>query len=314
MMYRRIIISLALFMLWIPLSAQDDDVEKREKDADLMEFVAADPHLSIDTTFVKKYRNINNYSLFGVQYGANLASASMNPTADFTMQLLPVDVGILYTRYCKMFGYMPYFAFQGGIFYSEQAFRFAENEDTGRPSYSLLGAYKYRMPVVEVPFSAQMHYDFWKMKIMVNIGFFGGYRLGIKREYNEVQCRPDDSRREYERKFHENERRFFYGIQGGGGLALIFDPIEIHFTATYKYGLSYLYKPNISTRTYVEGEDKSNYYYTWTNTTNIVVGVGIHYQLTRRIGSSKKMLREEAKRQVDEMYGYGNETDNGKNR
>lgn len=314
MMYRRIFITLALCLCWNLCLAQEEEVEKRDKDADLMEFVAADPHLSIDTTFVKKYKKINNYSLLGVQYGLNLASGMLNPSTDFTMQVLPVDVGILYTRYCKMFGYMPYFAFQGGVFFSEQAFRFADNVDSGRPGYSLFGAYKVRMPVVEVPLSAQMHYDFWKMKLMVNIGFFGGYRLGIKRDYNDIQCRPEDPRRAYERKFHENERRFFYGIQGGGGLALIFDPIEIHFTATYKYGLSYLYKPNISTRTYVEGEDKSNYYYTWANTTNIVVGVGIHYQLTRRIGSSKKALREEARRQVNELYGIKDENNNSKNR
>lgn len=314
MMYRRFLITFTLLLCWSLAFAQEEEPEKKDPDADLMAFVAADPHLSIDTTFVRKYKRINDYSLIGVQYGVNLASAMINPSSSFTMQVLPVDVGILYTRYCKMFGYMPYFAFQGGVFFSEQAYRFADNEETGRPNYALLGAYKVRMPVIEVPFSAQMHYDFWKMKIMVNIGFFGGYRLGIKREYNDIQCSPTDVRREYANKFHQNERRFFYGIQGGAGLALIFDPIEIHFTATYKYGLSYMYKPNISTYSFVEGEDKSNYYYTWTNTTNIIVGVGIHYQLTRRIGSSKKMLREEAKRQVDELYGITDEKNNSENR
>ncbi len=287
----------------INLAAQEEEVEKPDKNAELMKAVSEVPGLTIDTTFVKKYKVINDYSMLGVQYGVNMATGMMNPTKDFKMNILPVDVGILYTRYCKMFGYMPYFGFQGGVFFTQQAWEFSTDEDTEMPTYNLLGAYKAKMNVIEVPIAAHMHVDFWKMKLIVNIGVYGGYRLDIHRGYNDVQCKPSDERRQYADSFHFNERRFVYGIQGTGGIGFIFDPIEIHITASYKYDLSYIYKPNISSRTFVEGENNSNYYYTWTNMNNIVVGVGVHYQLSRRVGPTRRSLREEARRQVEEMTG-----------
>lgn len=278
------------------------DIDKPDKDAELLKVVSETPGLSIDTTFVKKYKVINDYSMIGVQYGVNMATAMYNPSRSMKMQIRPIDISILYTRYCRMFGYMPYFGFQGGITYTEHAYEFAENINTGYPSFNMLGAYKIVTPAIEVPLTAQMHYDFWKMKLMVDIGFHMGYRLGIHREYNDSQCRPQDERRVYQDTFHPNEYRLFYGFHGGAGLGLVFDPIEIHIKAHYKYGLSYLHKPNISTRSFIENEDKSNYYYNWGNANNIVISIGIHYQITRRIGSTTKSLREEAKRQAREAY------------
>lgn len=280
----------------------DEDEDKRPHNADLLEKVASMPEITIDTTFVKKYSSINNYSMIGVQYGVNLATASMNPSREFKMNILPIDVGVVFTRYCKMFGYMPYFGVQVGVFYTQQSYQFATSKESGYPVFNMLGAYKVTMPVIEAPASAQFHYDFWKMKIMANLGVHVGYRLGIDREYNDMQCKPDDPRRvEYAHKFHANENRFYLGLHGGGGLAIVLDPIEIHLTATYKYGLTYLHKPNISTRTFVENEDKSKYYYNWTNANNIVVSVGIHYQLTRRTGTTTRELKEEAKRRAYEQ-------------
>lgn len=281
----------------------DDEEEKRGKDADLLERVLVrKDSITIDTTFVKKFNVIRNYSMVGVQYGVNMATASMNPTREFKSQFLPVDISILYTRYCKMFDYLPYFGLQAGICFSEQAYCFDKSQTTGRPVYNLLGAYKVRMPVIEIPGIAQLHYDFWKMKIMADIGFYIGYRLGIHREYDDSQCKPEDPRRiQYADKFHANEHRFYYGIQFGGGLGLVFDPVEIHFMVNYKYGLSYISKPNISYRTFEEGEDKSNYYYNWTNMNNLIISVGVHYQLSKRYGSSKKEMREEARRRAAEL-------------
>ena len=301
MMKYRLICILCSLLVCSSLGAQNDDKAKKPTLNDkVLETVAADPSLKIDTTFVKRYTMLNDYSTIAIQYGANLASASYNPSREISSVFLPVDVGILYTRYCKLFGYMPYFAFQAGVFYSQQAFKFPVDKETGRPSFSLLGAYSYKMPVIEVPFNAMFHYDFWKMKLMVHIGFFAGYRLGIHREYNELQCPDYDERREWQDKFHPNERRFIYGLQGGVGLGFSFEPIEIEIFGRYKYGLSYLYKPNISTATFVEGEHNSNYYYTWLNTTNIVVGIGVHYQLSRSHGSTKRELRKRIKREMEE--------------
>lgn len=294
-----------LLLAFIPAAfAQDDEeVVKITPDMELLSYVASNPQLTIDTTFVKKHKQINNYSMLGVQYGVNFASAMMNPTREFAMQLMPVEVGIVYTHYSKMFGYMPYFGFQGGLFYSQQAYSFSVDKDSGYPSSSLLGAYKVKMNVIELPVWAQMHVDFWKLKAMINIGVYAGYRLDINRTYHDGQCGPADVRRQYQNSFHKNENRFFYGVMGGGGLALMLDPIEIHLTAAYKYGLSYVHQPNISTYSFETGADKSNYYYTWTNLSNIVVSVGVHYQISRRIGSSRKTLRQEAKRQAREILG-----------
>lgn len=294
-----ILILMLFYASFHALAQHDDDYVKPDRDAPLIEFAKQDMNTSVDSVFIKRHKVINNYSMLGVQYGVNLTMPSLNPSKQMSMGVLPMEIGLTFTRYCKLFGYMPYFGFQAGILYSQQGYSFDIEKDGGYPVYTIVGAYKASMNTIEIPLNAQFHVDFWKMKLLVNIGCFGGYRLGINREYHPQTVVPEDFK-QYQKKFHPSELRYYYGIQGGGGIGFMFDPIEVHITAGYKYNLSSLHKPNVNLRTLVENENMSNYYYSYTNLNSIYISVSINYQLNRRIGKTRKELKQIAREQIME--------------
>ena len=83
----------------------------------------------LDTVNVKKKLKLNDYSMIGVQYGVGLSQVMWNPSQKQDMLFMPVNFGVTFTKYGKMFGYMPYFGFQAGIFYGQEGYQFEYNED-----------------------------------------------------------------------------------------------------------------------------------------------------------------------------------------
>ena len=237
----------------------------------------------LDTINVKKKLEINDYVMLGVQYGAGLSQVMWNPSQKQDMVFTPLNFGVTVTKYQKMFGYMPYFGFQAGLFYAREGYQFKYNENSGY-IYRVEGAEKAIIDVVEVPLLFQLHIDMWNFKIMANLGAFGGYRLNIQRF-------PGESGRVtagLENAFAEHDRRWDYGLKGGVGFGLVFDPIEIHFQASYKHSLSSLYRPDYY----------SPYYYRFAYPSNIIVSVGVQYQITKRTGRTKSQLKKMAKDMV----------------
>ena len=240
----------------------------------------------LDTVTVKKKLKLNDYSLIGVQYGATLSQVMWNPSQKQNMLLLPVNFGVTYTIYGKMFGYMPYFGFQAGLFYGKEGYEFEYNEEKDY-TYKIEGAEKAVFEVIELPVLSHLHIDFWHMKIIAQIGCYAGYRLGIERFPGHTgYVQP-----EIARSFLPTDNRFDYGIKGGLGFGLVFDPIEIHIQAMYKHSLSSLYQPDYY----------SEYYYRFAYPSNIIISAGVHFQLTKRSGMSKKQLRQQAKNIVYEI-------------
>ena len=233
---------------------------------------------SLDVTF-DAINTINDYSMIGIQYGVGFSQPSWSPSMQQKMLFVPYNFGILYTRYGKMFGYMPYFGFQAGIFYGQEGYAFEADDEGNTPNVE--GATSAVMEVVEIPFMAHCHFDFWKMKLMANIGLYGGYRLSIQRFGENVSPSIANS-------FLDTDIRYDYGIKAGAGFAFILDPVELHFTVSYKYAFSSLYQPDYY----------SQYYYRYAYPTNIVVSFGVHFQLTRRTGKSRRALKREAKEQL----------------
>lgn len=225
----------------------------------------------------KSKRILNDYTMIGVQGGAGMSMVWWNPTKSQQMRFSPYNFGVLYTRYGKMFGYMSYFGFQGGVFFGEEGYKFKADKETGQ-SPTLEGATEASFQVIEVPIMAQIHVDFWKMKMMLNVGCYGGYRFSIER-YGEYVTEDKKT------SFMPYDHRFDYGIKGGVGFGFVFDPIEIHIQAMYKHSLSSLYDPDYY----------SQYYYRYAYPANIVISAGVHFQLTKRVGKTRKMLKDEAK-------------------
>ena len=241
----------------------------------------------LDTVQVKKALVVNDYSLIGIQYGAGLSRVMWNPRQEQKMLFSPVNVGITYTKYGQMFA-MPFFAFKAGLFYAKEGYQFEYNEEYDW-TYKIEGAEKAVLEVVEVPLLFQFHYDAWNFKIMAEVGCFGGYRLGIQR----FPGKTGSVAEELEHSFTETDRRFDYGIKGGVGLALVFDPLEFHISASYKHSLSSLYEP----------DHYSQYYYRFAYPSNIILSAGVHFQLSKRTGKTKAALKKEAKEIVYENTG-----------
>lgn len=233
----------------------------------------------LDTIDVKKKNIINDYSMIGVQYGMALSQVMWNPSMRQGFLFVPYNIGFMYTRYGKMFGYMPYFGFQAGVILTREGYKFKADDEGYIPNVQ--GATQAVMDVVEVPVMAHCHFDFWKMKLMANIGFFAGYRLSIHRTGESVAPEIADA-------FMDTDRRFDYGIKGGLGFGFVFDPVEIHFMVMYKYSMGTLYDPDYY----------SQYYYRYAYPSNIVFSLGVHFQLTRRTGKTTHQLRQEAREQV----------------
>ena len=130
------------------------------------------------------------------------------------------------------------------------------------------------------------------MKVIADIGFFGGYRLGIHRSGPDVDPSIRDS-------FLKTDRRFDYGIKGGLGFGFIFDPVEIHITAMYKYSMGTLYDPDYY----------SKYYYRYAYPSNIVISLGLHFHLSKRTGKTRHQLKMEAREQLNVINALDNAVD-----
>ena len=264
---------------WTTLSAQNVEFADEYTLADIQ----AMSNAQLDTINVKKKLNINDYTMFGVQYGVGLSQVMWNPTQKQEMVFTPVNFGVTFTKYQKMFGYMPYFGFQAGVFYAREGYQFKYNQNNNY-IYKVEGAEKALIDVVEAPILFQFHYDMWNFKIMANIGCFAGYRLSIQRFPGETGYVKE----ELMNSFKDTDRRWDYGIKGGVGFALVFDPVEVQFQVAYKHSLSSLYEP----------DHYSEYYYRFAYPSNIVASVGLNFHLSKRTGRTKAELKKMAKELV----------------
>ena len=283
---RKFIAITLLFTSLIGLNAQSELLPKG---------LTADTYTNefLDSLDVKKKLEINDYSMFGISYGVNLSQVTWNPAQNQDMLLIPMNIGISYTKYGKMFGYMPFFGFQIGLNYTKEGYQFEYNEEKDY-TYTIEGAEKAIYDVVEMPLFMHCHYDMWNFKIMANVGCYGGYRLAIQRFPGETGWVKD----ELKNSFTETDRRWDYGIKGGVGFALVFDPVEIHFQAAYKHSLSSLYEP----------DHYSEYYYRFAYPSNIIASVGLHFHLSKRTGRTKAEIKQMAKDMIynPEIYNNGN--------
>lgn len=240
----------------------------------------------LDTINVRKELKLNDYAMVGVQYGVGLSQVIWNPTQKQDFVFIPYNIGVTFTKYGKMFGYMPYFGFQAGLFLTQEGYQFEYNPEN-QYTFTIEGAEKAIMDVVELPMLAHLHIDMWRMKIIAEIGCYAGYRLKIQRFPGMTgSVNPDE-----EFSFIKTDNRFDYGLKGGVGFGLVFDPIEIHIKAHYKHSFSSLYEPDYY----------SDYYYRFANPSNIIVSAGVHVHLSKRTGSTKSQLKKEARKMV-----YGN--------
>ena len=248
----------------------------------------------LDTVKVNRVFEVNDYSLIGVEYGVSFNRVSFNPPYTQSTFFVPGTFGIFYTRYGKMFGYMPYFGFKIGLRYSHEGYKFKEDKDT-KETANIEGASQAIIKFAEAPFMAHLHMDGLHYKVMADFGIYGGYRLDITRTGDRV-------REEIVNSFLDTDRRFDYGLCGGLGVGLVFDPVEFHINANVRYSWGTLYDPDYASKDY----------YRFAYPFDVMVTAGVYFQLTRRTGRGKAQLRHEAYQQV--YYPKQNENIDSKGR
>ncbi len=259
-----------------------------QKDSTLLSAASADSltipdtysDIYLDTVQINRVFEVNDYSLFGVEYGVSFSRMMFNPTYTQSTLYTPGTFGVYYTRYGKMFSYLPYFGFKVGLRYSHEGYKFKENKET-KVTPRIEGATQVLMDVAEVPFMAHLHMDGLHYKIMADLGIYAGYRLNIQRTGERV----DES---LVNSFKDTDRRFDYGICGGLGFGIVFDPLEFHINANVRYSWGTIYDPDYYSKDY----------FRFAYPFDVMVTAGVYFQLTKRTGRSKAQLKREAYRQV----------------
>lgn len=236
---------------------------------------------------LKKVFSLNDYTIIGVEYGASVSKMQFNPSKTQGNLFVPGTYGVFITKYGKLFDGSPNFGLKGGVRYGHEGYQFKENKETGITP-TLEGAEKAIIDIVEVPLMAHFHSDGLHFKVMVDAGIYGGYRLSIERIGENV---PEEIRHD----FREWDYRVDYGLTGGLGFGIVFDPVEFHVNGNVRYSWGSLYRP----------DHASKDFYRFAYPFDVMVTAGLYFQITKRTGKTKGQIRREAYEQV---YNNGGES------
>ena len=229
---------------------------------------------------IKKVFSLNDYTLFGVEYGGSISRQQFNPSKTQGNLFVPQTFGVYVVKYGKLFDGSPNFGLKGGVRYSHQGYQFKMNKETGITP-NLEGAEKAIIDLIDVPLMAHFHSDGLHFKVMLDLGIYGGYRLSIERIGDYV-------RDEYRNAFMEWDYRLDYGIAGGLGFGIVFDPVEFHVNASVRYSWGSLYRADYLSKDF----------YRFAYPLDGMLTAGLYFQLTKRTGKTKGMIRREAYNQV----------------
>lgn len=154
--------------------------------------------------------------LIGIRAGYNISGLDTRPDFKHKTITTSQNFSLVYTYYHSLWGTINIFGIQTGVTKQSQGYKTLKDE---------INTYE----TIIIPMVSQFHFDFWKMRLLLNAGCFGGYRYS--------KSNFDGS------GFDEFDNKLDYGFIAGGGLAFIFKPLELHLEGNYQYSLTYLHKP-----------------------------------------------------------------------
>ena len=270
-----------------------------------IEQVSTYPDSYLDTVDVSRKLLLNDYAMFGIEYGVSRNSMIFTPSFPNNPVWFPEYFGVTFTQYGKLIG-SPIVGFQVGAFYGHEGYEFAYKRIEDRISYyQILNATKVEMKYVEVPFMGVGHYDMPHLKLQLCLGPYAGYRLSIHRSNtlpDIIHIDPIDP--ELVDNWASYEKRFDYGIHGGAGFGIIFDPFEFQVNLRVRYSWGSLWEPNYN----------SEYYYRYAYPFDFMLTGGLHFHISRRYGRTRAMLRREARERVFNPKPVENEHNPGPGR
>ena len=288
-----VLLLLAVFTAALPLSAQDKRKKKSiDPDEEFFHLPDSVTDEYLDLVDVPKKARINDYWIVGVHGGASVQHGYFNPPRIVSLYPnLPV-YGFSITRYATMMNMFPNLGMEVGFQHNFEGYNFKEYESEGATwRQNIDGAYEAYMEVPEVFVLTHGHMDMGQYaKIILKLGMYGGYRTNITRIGPHVEPA-------YVNAFKDTDIRWTYGVQGGLGFGLMFDPIEIHLGVQVKWGWSSFYQPDVA----------SPYYYRFAYPLDGAVTRGVYYQLTKRRGRSRSALRRMARETVEEEMNPEND-------
>ncbi|MBO4341377.1 MAG: outer membrane beta-barrel protein [Bacteroidales bacterium] len=237
----------------------------------------------------------NDYWEVGVFGGASLQYGFFNPTRLVTWHMNYPVYGFSLIRHFTMFGIFPNMALEVGAQQNYEGYEFKLNEETGRRSTEA-GSYAVTMKVPELFFLSHFHVDMGQtLKILAKAGLYGGYRTSIERSLDPAFASSGYTA--YVNEFREYDRRWTYGVQGGFGLGLMFDPIEFHINVQVKWGWESFWDPDTKSSLV---DTSSPYYYRFAYPLDLAPTFGVYYHLTPRHGHSRSQLKKMAKEIVNQ--------------
>lgn len=282
---RKIVVLALLLSLAVTAGA----MEKRDTiEISIDSLMMTDEYL--DTVNVKKSFVLNNYSMIGIQYGVGISSMSFSPEKRQSSLFTPRHFGITFTTYSKLFGFMPYFGLEAGVFYGQGGYKFKKDHEgnyTSTVDHAIECTYDY----IEVPMMMHLHLDLQNFKLIANAGMYGGYRYKVHRIWEEGYDDP-----EHTDAFYDYDIKFDYGLKGGLGFGVVFDPVEFHIKGLVRYGFGSIYKPDYHSKDH----------FRFAKPFDIEICVGACIQLTKRTGKTRGMLRREAYDMVYHPENYEN--------
>ncbi len=242
----------------------------------------------LDSVSVKKSAS-NNYWMVGAYGGLALDYGFFNPVRYVRWVVQYPVYGFSLMRYYSMFGRFPNMGLEVGAQMNYEGYEFKRSKETGN-IFTESGAYKALMTVPEAFLLSHFHFDVGDhFKLLAKLGIYGGYRTDIVRIPEESYAQAQWFL-EHENSFQDYDRRWSYGVKGGLGFGLMFDPVEIHLVVHVKWGWSTFWEPDYT----------SPYYYRFGYPLDGGLTLGLYYQLTPRHGHSRAQLRKMARQIVEQ--------------
>jgi len=205
------------------------------------------PDLPDDFSFldtVPQKRKFFNEHLIGAKYGVNISSVRSSIDIKQKSIVTLNNITIAYTFYHVLWDKMANFGLQLG-------------GKMGYEGYSSpYEGFGETCKVLEFPLLSQFKIDFSVFRFLVNVGPYYGYRLSTDKEGG----------------FDSNDQRHDYGLIGGGGLGIVFRPLEIHIEANYKFSFASMYNMN----------KISEQYWTSVYPSNIMLSAGLFFHLEKK--------------------------------
>ena len=284
-MKRYILLIPLLLMAGAILSAQEEKKKTIDLDKEFFHLPDSVTNEYLDNVDLNKRARINNYWMVGVYGGVSVEHGYYNPLRQVNFYLNKPVYGFSIVRHATMMNMFPNLGMELGYQHNYEGYQFKEYEVDGFKYQSNIdGAYEASIEVQEGYLLTHAHFDLGThAKILAKAGLYGGYRTSIHRDGPFVKA-------EYLDSFQETDKRWTYGMKGGVGFGLMFDPFEIHLTAQVKWGWNPYYPP-----------DKYNpYRYRYAYPLDGAITLGVYYQLSPRRGHTRAGLRKLARAVIEE--------------